>query len=30
MKINLPDERTYVCRVYQNEEITDTLEVGMQ
>ena len=30
VKINLPDERTYVCRVYQNEEITDTLEVGMQ
>ena len=30
VKINLPDERTYVCRVYQNEEITDALEVGMQ
>ena len=30
VKINLPDERTYVCMVYQNEEITDTLEVGMQ
>ena len=30
VKINLPDERTYVCRVYQNEEITDTLQVGMQ
>ena len=30
VKINLPDERVYVCRVYQNDEITDTLEVGMQ
>ena len=30
VKINLPDERQYVCRVYQNDEITDTLEVGMQ
>ena len=30
VKLNLPDERKYVCRVYQNDEITDTLEVGMQ
>ena len=27
-RINLPDERQYICRVYQNEEITDTLETG--
>ena len=30
IKINLPDERAYICRVYQNDVLSDTLEVGMQ
>ena len=30
VKVNLPDERQYVCRIYQNEELTDTINVGGQ
>ena len=30
VKFNLPDSRTYTCRVYQNNQLTDTLEVGGQ
>ena len=30
VKLNLPDSRNYVCRVYQNEEVTDTIEVSNQ
>ena len=29
LKVNLPDERKYTCRIYQNDEITNTLDVGM-
>jgi len=29
LKVNLPDERKYTCRVYQNDEMTDTIEIGM-
>ena len=29
LKVNLPDERKYTCRIYQNDEITDTLDMGM-
>ena len=29
LKVNLPDERKYTCRVYQNDEMTSTLDVGM-
>ena len=28
--VNLPDSRAYVCRVYQNDELTDTMQVGNQ
>ena len=29
LKVNLPDERKHTCRIYQNDEITNTLDVGM-
>ena len=29
LKVNIPDERKYTCRVYQNDEMTNTLDVGM-
>jgi serine/threonine-protein kinase len=28
LKVNLPDERKYTCRVYQNDEVTDVITVG--
>lgn len=28
LKVNLPDERKYTCRVYQNDEVTDVINVG--
>ena len=30
VKVNLPDGRQYTCRVYQNDEVTDTFPVGVQ
>ena len=30
MKINLPDDRVYTCRVYLNDEIVNTFEVSAQ
>lgn len=30
IKLNLPDERQYICRIYQNDEITETMELGTQ
>ena len=30
VRINLPDERQYLCRVYQNDEVAENLEVGIQ
>ena len=30
VRINLPDERRYLCRVYQNDEVAENLEVGIQ
>jgi len=28
VRLNIPDSRKYVCKIYQNEELTDTLEIG--
>ena len=30
VKFNLPDSRIYTCRIYQNNQLTDTFEVGRQ
>lgn len=30
VRINLPDERTYTCRIYQNEQMTEQFTAGRQ
>ena len=30
MKINLPDDRVYTCRVYLDDEVVNTFEVSAQ
>ena len=30
VRINLPDERNYTCRIYQNEQLTEQFETGKQ
>lgn len=27
VRINIPDERKYICRIYQNDEVTATIEI---